>query len=290
MQKAVIFFLFGLVGIANSQWGGVASAAGTAFYWHKNGGTPTTDTVRFVEGANVTLTQSGKTLTIASSGGSGISVAQARKNTGWTAQGAAIAQDTVVSRIEWGGTPNTSVKYFDADNDSVIIQPQSLKPMSLKAGATTVFSVDSTGNVTQKNFYAQMYKTSGTISLGSDTWTKITGFTVETSPTTVGITAVADSFTVTTGGNYEIQLNIFGGNNTGASTTPFQATIMVNQVKKTNYTAWFSGGSGTASIYGSGRVNFIAAANVNDDISVIIKHANGDDFFVSGVVLSVKKL
>lgn len=104
--------------------------------------------IRFVlyRGTGATLTQFGNTLTIEATG-TGVSIGGARANTGWTAQGGLIAKDTVVARIEWGGTANASVKSFDADNDSVIVKPQTEYPLEIKDSTTRLFGVDSTGFV-----------------------------------------------------------------------------------------------------------------------------------------------
>lgn len=131
------------------------------FQWNKSGETVKYDSVRFAQGANVTLTQSGNVLTIAASAGSGITPAGARTHTGWTAQDGLIASDTVANRIEWGGTENASVKIFDADGDTVLIKPQQNNPFLLKDGGTTLATLDSAGRYTSGG----SYNANGTISL-----------------------------------------------------------------------------------------------------------------------------
>lgn len=175
---AVIFLPF----TAQAQWG---SGGGGTFRWNKSGATQKTDSLRFIQGANVTLTQSGNAITIASSGGAGVtdsttitdlSVAATdlvnlsilngkiangaitvnkfatsvypaiRGKIGWSTNGT-ITVDTLVTRIEWGGTANTSHKWFDADNDSVVFRPQNLNVIEYKDATTSLFLVDSTGQV-----------------------------------------------------------------------------------------------------------------------------------------------
>lgn len=146
MRKLLILFLLGFVLPASAQWGTGASA-GTFNFYISGVAAALSDSARLKAGSNVTITKSGNEVTIAANAGTGITPAGARQHTGWTAQGAAIAQDTVVSRIEWGGAANASMKIFDADNDSVKFIPQSLSPIAVTDGATVLFNVDSTGNV-----------------------------------------------------------------------------------------------------------------------------------------------
>lgn len=78
---------------------------------------------------------------------SGITVAQARSNTGWTTSAGTIASDTVASRIEWGGVAGTSVKVFDADTDSIIFFPQNVFALEYKDGSTQLASIDTLGRI-----------------------------------------------------------------------------------------------------------------------------------------------
>lgn len=182
MRKSILFFLLGLSGIANAQWG----QNSVRFYWSKQGSASQTDSIRFIQGSGATLTQSGNTLTIASAPGAGsvdslnivnLSVAATdivngailnskyangsittnkfsttvypaiRGKVGWTSNGT-ITSDTVTTRIEWGGAPNTSVKIFDADGDTVSTLPQGVATKYVwlyKDGATILAAVDSLG-------------------------------------------------------------------------------------------------------------------------------------------------
>lgn len=147
-MKRIFFFLLILAGAAQAQW-----SAGH-FYWSKNGATQKTDSIRFVQGTGATLTQSGNTLTIAATG-TGTTPASARANTGWTAQGSAIASDTVVQRIEWGGQQNASFKIFDADNDTIMLRPQQNNGGFLYKDATDALaSIDTTGRITSGDSYS----------------------------------------------------------------------------------------------------------------------------------------
>lgn len=69
-----------------------------------------------------------------------------RGKVGWTSNGT-ITSDTVTTRIEWGGTPNTTHKIFDADNDSINFVPQNLNVVQIKDGSTVLAVIDSTGKI-----------------------------------------------------------------------------------------------------------------------------------------------
>ena len=159
MRKSILFFLLGLSGIASAQWG---QNAGARFYWSKQGSAAQTDSIRFIAGSGASLTQSGNTLTIASTPGAGsidstnivnLSVAATdlvnlsvlngkiangaitvnkfassvypaiRGKVGWTSDGT-ITSDTLTTRVELGGSPSTSLKIFDVDGDTISILPQ----------------------------------------------------------------------------------------------------------------------------------------------------------------------
>lgn len=82
------------------------------------------------------------------SGTGGISVATARRFTGWTAEGIdnGIAQDTLASKFILG-RKEIQLIIVDADNDSVKIKPQDLYPFKIVDGATFIAGIDSTGKI-----------------------------------------------------------------------------------------------------------------------------------------------
>lgn len=97
---------------------------------------------------------------------SSVTIANARANTGFTAQGGLISKDTVVARIEWGGTANASIKIFDADGDSIIFRPQlNNGGFLLKDGSTTLAGIDSSGRFTS----GPSYTGNGSITLDAAT-------------------------------------------------------------------------------------------------------------------------
>jgi len=84
--------------------------------------------------------------TAASSGGSGISVAQAREATGWTSNGTTTAQDTLATYYLINGKYQRQM-WVDTDNDSVIIAPHSITPFIFKDGTTIHAQIDSSGRI-----------------------------------------------------------------------------------------------------------------------------------------------
>lgn len=87
-----------------------------------------------INGANVAL---------GAGGGGGITVAQARQHTGWTSD-ATTSQDTL-SRVYRLDKANIQFQVVDADNDSVLVIPQSLYPFNYKDATTQLAAYDSTG-------------------------------------------------------------------------------------------------------------------------------------------------
>lgn len=70
MRRLSILLLLVSAMPASAQWG----AGGARFYWSKQGSAAMTDSIRFIQGTNVTLTQTNNTLTIAASGTSASSI------------------------------------------------------------------------------------------------------------------------------------------------------------------------------------------------------------------------
>lgn len=143
MRKLIIVLLPLLLFAAQTQaqWG----SGGGLFRWNVQGQIQKQDSVRFIAGSNVTLTQSGNTLTIAQGASSGISVATARDSTGWSTNGTRTVATPRIVHIRGGN--NSQFVVVDADNDSLVLKPQSLNPLVLKDGVTLLFAVDSTGLV-----------------------------------------------------------------------------------------------------------------------------------------------
>lgn len=112
-MKRIILLTLLIPVLAHAQRYGHTS--GSTFYWNKSGEAQKSDSIRYIQGSNITLTQSGNTLTIS---------------------GAASGSST---RQTW----------YDADGDSVVIQlsPQFLYYLQAKDGTTRMFHVDSAGNM-----------------------------------------------------------------------------------------------------------------------------------------------
>lgn len=94
--KIALVVLFGIFSPLRAQWG---ASSGSTFYWYRNGGTPTTDTLRFIPGSNVTITQSGYTVTIAASGGAFVWASQDPDSGGWLSN-----RSLDISAAAWIGT------------------------------------------------------------------------------------------------------------------------------------------------------------------------------------------
>lgn len=187
MRKLILFFLLAFVLPVSAQWG----SGGLFRFYASGTAAPLTDSVRVIAGTGIVITKSANQITFASTAtapaGSvdstaivNVSVAATdlvnasvlngkiangaitvnkfassvypaiRGKVGWTSNGT-ITSDTLTTRIEWGGTANTAQKWFDADNDTVIIQPQNLYPIRLKSSTTQLFGVDTTGFVTKSD-------------------------------------------------------------------------------------------------------------------------------------------
>jgi len=142
-MKRIILLTLLIPVLAHAQRYGHTS--GSTFYWNKSGEAQKSDSIRYIQGSNITLTQSGNTLTIAGAAGAG-STANVRANTGWTAQGGATATDTVVTYLLWNGKYQRAM-FVDTDNDSIVVAPHALFPLVGKDGTLLLFAFDSTGRM-----------------------------------------------------------------------------------------------------------------------------------------------
>ena len=120
------------------------------------------------------------------------------------------------------------------------------------------------------------------------TWVKVTGFTLETSPAGQGITAVADSFTVTVAGTYEIAVNMSFTGGT-ASTDNYKIAIAKNSSANTNYQA------AATTIDASSRVNMgftgYYSGAVNDRYSLVMtNNTDGDDPTIVQCSFTIKRI
>jgi len=154
MINRILVCLCLLVGLANAQW---RSGGGSTFYWSLTGQAQKTDSLRIIQGTNMTITQSGNTVTFNGAAGAG-STANVRANTGWTSNGT-TAQDTLATYYDINGKFQR-LRIADTDGDSVIIAPHSLYPIIYKDGSSALFRVDSTGAT---HFTSMAIAMSGTI-------------------------------------------------------------------------------------------------------------------------------
>lgn len=126
--------------------------------------------------------------------------------------------------------------------------------------------------------------TSGT----AGTWVKVTGFTLESSPAGQGITAVADSFTVTTAGTYEISVNI-SLVGTAASTDNFKFAVAKNSTANTNYQAAITTADNTTIVNLSFSGYYVGA--VNDRYSLLsTNNSDGDDFTIKQASFTIRRV
>lgn len=83
--------------LAQYGQGGGTSTGDASFRWNLTGNSPRTDSLRFVQGSNVTMSQSGNALTISASGGGSVSAPTIRSYVGWTSDGS-VTRDTITAQ------------------------------------------------------------------------------------------------------------------------------------------------------------------------------------------------
>lgn len=141
MKKFILVFaLIPLMSFA--QYGQRGAGGGSTFYWSLTGQAQKTDSLRIIQGSNMTITQSGNTVTFNGAAGAG-STANVRANTGWTSNGT-TARDTLALAYLLNKA-NIRFIVADADGDTLWFYPQNLLPFVLKDGATILAAIDSTG-------------------------------------------------------------------------------------------------------------------------------------------------
>lgn len=141
MRKLILIFaLIPLISFA--QYGQRGAGGGSTFYWSLTGQAQKTDSLRIIQGSNMTITQSGNTVTFNGAAGAG-SIANVRANTGWTSDGT-TAQDTLALAYLLNKA-NIRFIVTDADGDTLWFYPQNLLPFVLKDGTTILAAIDSTG-------------------------------------------------------------------------------------------------------------------------------------------------
>lgn len=144
-MKKIFLILFLLCGSLAAQTYQFESAAdGGTFYWSLTGEALKSDSLRVIQGSNMTITQDGNTLTFAGASGAG-STANVRANTGWTNNGT-TAQDTLATYYLINGKYQRLI-LVDTDNDSIIVAPHSLFPLAGKDETSLLFAFDSTGRL-----------------------------------------------------------------------------------------------------------------------------------------------
>lgn len=92
MRKLILIFAL-IPLMAFAQYGQRGAGGGSTFYWSLTGQAQKTDSLRIIQGSNMTITQSGNTVTFNGAAGAG-STANVRANTGWTAS-STLARDTL---------------------------------------------------------------------------------------------------------------------------------------------------------------------------------------------------
>jgi len=94
MKKLILIFALTPL-MAFAQYGQRGAGGGSTFYWSLTGQAQKTDSLRIIQGTNMTITQSGNTVTFNGAAGAG-STANVRANTGWTSNGT-LARDTLAT-------------------------------------------------------------------------------------------------------------------------------------------------------------------------------------------------
>lgn len=141
MKKFILIFaLIPLMSFA--QYGQRGAGGGSTFYWSLTGQAQKTDSLRIIQGSNMTITQSGNTVTFNGAAGAG-SIANVRANTGWTSN-LTTARDTLALAYLLNKA-NIRFIVTDADGDTLWFYPQNLFPFVLKDGTTLLAAIDSTG-------------------------------------------------------------------------------------------------------------------------------------------------
>lgn len=141
MKKLILIFAL-IPLMAFAQYGQRGAGGGSTFYWSLTGQAQKTDSLRIIQGTNMTITQSGNTVTFNGAAGAG-STANVRANTGWTSNGT-TAQDTL-ARVYLLDKSNIQFLVADADNDTFKVMPQSLYYWVAKDAATIYGALDTTG-------------------------------------------------------------------------------------------------------------------------------------------------
>lgn len=142
MKKVLLILALLCVSLQAQTYQFESASGGSTFYWSLTGQAQKTDSLRVIQGTNMTITQSGNTITFNGAAGTG-STANVRANTGWTSNGT-TAQDTLatVYRLD---KANIRFIVTDADGDTLWFYPQNLHPLILKDGTLLLSGVDSTG-------------------------------------------------------------------------------------------------------------------------------------------------
>lgn len=142
MKKVLLILALLCVSLQAQTYQFESASGGSTFYWSLTGQAQKTDSLRVIQGTNMTITQSGNTITFNGAAGAG-STANVRANTGWTSNGT-TAQDTLatVYRLD---KANIRFIITDADGDTLWFYPQNLHPLILKDGTLLLSGVDSTG-------------------------------------------------------------------------------------------------------------------------------------------------
>jgi hypothetical protein len=191
--------------------------------------------------------------------------------TGLTAlgNGIALANGTAPS-----GTPTLSFALYSIAGE----------PTFKDANGIVSRPVNAWGSLYMSNA-TNVISTSGT----AGTWVKVTGFTLDTSPAQQGITAVADSFTVTVAGTYEINVSMSFHGGT-ASTDNYKIAMAKNAAVNTNYQAAVTT-IDASSIVNVSFTGYYVGGSVGDDFSLLMtNNTDGDDPTIKQCMVTIKRI
>lgn len=195
-MKQIILLTLLIPVLAHAQRYGHTS--GSTFYWNKSGEAQKSDSIRYIQGSNITLTQSGNTLTIAGAAGAG-STANVRANTGWTASGT-LARDTLYTNYAIFGA-----KTFGVGGTTQAQNARAKFNVLGRATSDTLLAWSNEGNTSLNGDSAGYILPNGAMSIASTT--AYSGLGSGTRLNVGGDVRMEGNALTITGANAQIQLN-----------------------------------------------------------------------------------